>query len=147
MKTHATFEEGIQAMRRVSGMIWTLVLQPLPPASAGKGQPDVLGLGTRTEPLVMVRFTVVWKNSDDDELVDRTSRGIIEDIDHYAVARGTADLYRYLHNCASWQKPFDGYGADNKRFLQQMSREYDPDGLFQRACVGGFKLDMDSFQP
>lgn len=134
-------------MRRVSGMIWTLVLQPFLPASARRRQPDSLGLGTRTESLVIVVFTVVWKSVEDDELVERTTRGIINSIDQYAAYRGKADPYRYLNDCASWQKPFDGYGAENKRFLQQMSRTYDPDGFFQRACAGGFKLEMDSFRP
>ncbi|KAL8937599.1 MAG: hypothetical protein Q9216_004339 [Gyalolechia sp. 2 TL-2023] len=143
VETHAAYKKGMEAMRRVSGMVWTLVLQPLLPAMAKKGQADSQGLDTRTESLVIVLFTVVWKNSADDELVDRTTRSIIDGIDRYAESKGTADPYRYLNDCASWQNPFDGYGAENKRFLQEMSRTYDPDGLFQRACVGGFKLDMD----
>ncbi|MCJ1298938.1 hypothetical protein MMC08_001729 [Hypocenomyce scalaris] len=143
MEIHATYKQGIETMRRVKGMTWTLILQPLLPVMARKGQPDSLGLGTRTESLVIVLFTVVWKNTADDELVDRTTRGIINDINQYAASKGTADPYLYLNNCASWQNPFDGYGAENKRFLQEMSRLYDPDGLFQRACVGGFKLNMD----
>ncbi|CAL8576826.1 hypothetical protein XPA_002691 [Xanthoria parietina] len=144
MEIHAAYKEGAQVMRKVRDMVWTLVLQPLSPVMAKKSQPNVLGLDTRTEPLVIVLFTVVWKDVADDELVDRTTRGIIGGIDHYAASKGTADPYRYLNDCDSWQNPFDGYGADNKRFLQEMSRQYDPDGLFQRACVGGFKLDMDN---
>ncbi|KAL8886938.1 MAG: hypothetical protein Q9192_006403 [Flavoplaca navasiana] len=143
MEIHAAYEKGAKVMRRVRHLIWTLVLQPLFPVMAKKSQPNILGLDTRTEPLVIVLFTVVWKDTADDELVDRTTRGIIGDIDHYASSKGTADPYRYLNDCDSWQSPFDGYGADNKRFLQEISRQYDPDGLFQRACVGGFKLDMD----
>ncbi|KAL8841025.1 MAG: hypothetical protein Q9176_003597 [Flavoplaca citrina] len=143
MEIHAEFEKGAKVMRRVRHLIWTLVLQPLFPVMAKKSQPNVLGLDTRTEPFVIVLFTVVWKDIADDELLDRTTRGIIRDIDHYASSKGTADPYRYLNDCDSWQRPFDGYGADNKRFLKEISRQYDPDGLFQRACIGGFKLDMD----
>ncbi|KAI4098961.1 MAG: hypothetical protein L6R37_006209 [Teloschistes peruensis] len=146
VEIYALFERSVEALRRVNGMIWTLVLQPLPPASAMKGQLDSQGLNTRTEPLVVVLFTAVWKNKADDFLVEQTTRSIINSIDLYAASRGAADPYRYLNNCASWQKPFDGYGAENKRFLQQMSKTYDPDGLFQKAFVGGFKLDMDSFR-
>ncbi|KAL8853062.1 MAG: hypothetical protein Q9221_002092 [Calogaya cf. arnoldii] len=145
MEIHAAYKEGAKVMRKVRQMIWTLVLQPLLPNMTKKGQPNVLGLDTRTESLVIVLFTVVWKDTADDELVNRTTRGIIDGIDHYAASKGTADSYRYLNDCDSWQSPFDGYGADNKRFLQETSREYDPDGLFQRACVGGFKLDMDDY--
>ncbi|KAL8901261.1 MAG: hypothetical protein Q9207_005293 [Kuettlingeria erythrocarpa] len=143
METYAGYKRGAEAMRRVRGMTWTLTLQPLFPAMMRKGQPDAQGLATRTEPLVIVLFTVVWKDTTDDELVDRTTRSIIRQIDQYAASRGAADVYRYLNDCASWQRPFDGYGAENKRFLQEMSRVYDPNGLFQRACVGGFKLDIE----
>ena len=134
-------------MRHVKGMVWTLVLQPLLPVMAKKGQTDSMGLADRTDPLVIVLFTVVWEKKTDDELVGQTTRAIINDIDAFAATKGTADPYRYLNDCASWQSPFDGYGAENKRFLQQMSRVYDPDGLFQRACVGGFKLDMGPSDP
>ncbi|KAL8868532.1 MAG: hypothetical protein Q9174_004929 [Haloplaca sp. 1 TL-2023] len=142
MEVHASYEKGAKVMRKVKSMIWTLVLQPLYPSIATMSQPNVLGLDTRTEPLVIVLFTAVWEDKSDDELVARTTRDIIASIDHYAASRGTADPYRYLNDCDSWQNPFDGYGAENKRFLQAMSREYDPDGLFQSACVGGFKLGM-----
>ncbi|KAL8987686.1 MAG: hypothetical protein Q9177_003133 [Variospora cf. flavescens] len=147
METYATYKQGAEVMRRVKGMTWTLALQPLLPVMMRKGQPDSQGLGTRTEPLVIILFTVVWKDTADDELVDRTARGIIRHIDEYAASRGVADVYRYLNECASWQRPFDGYGAENKRFLQDMSRIYDPNSLFQRACVGGFKLDMERALP
>lgn len=45
-----------------------------------------------------------------------------------------------MNYCAGWQKPFDAYGEDNKRFLREVSGKYDPDGLVQRGCTGGFKL-------
>ena len=38
------------------------------------------------------------------------------------------------------QMVIDGYGEDNKRFLKEVSEKYDPDGVFQKAVVGGFKL-------
>ncbi len=49
-----------------------------------------------------------------------------------------------ITNCAEWQRPFEGYGRENLRFLQDVSKRYDPDGLFQKGCVGGFKLAVES---
>ena len=141
-ETHAIYKRGIEAVRNIKGMVWTLVLQPLLPVMARKGQPNVLGLESRTEPLVIVLFTVVWKNAADDDLAQRTARDAINEIDRYAAEKGTADAYRYLNDCATGQDPFGGYGSENHRFMQEVSRAYDPDGLFQRACDGGFKLGM-----
>ena len=129
----------------VKGLVWTLVLQPLLPDWARKGDANPLGLGLHDgsphdEPLVIVSFTVNWAERRDDDFVKMTTRRAIEQIDAVAVANRTGHRYRYLNYCADWQRPFDGYGAENRRFLHEVSRRYDPEGLFQRGCVGGFKL-------
>lgn len=142
---YAAYRDAIASIRRVNvkGLVWTLVLQPLLPDWARKGDTNPLGLddGTR-EPLVMVSFTVNWAERRDDELVETTTRLAVEQIDAVAMANNTGHRYRYLNYCAKWQRPFEGYGLENLAFLQGVSRRYDPDGLFQKGCVGGFKLDM-----
>ena len=127
----------------VKGLLWTLVLQPLLPNWTRKGDANPLGLDDGThEPLIVVSFTVNWDERRDDELVQTTTRRAVEQIDAAAAANKTAHRYRYLNYCAEWQRPFEGYGEENWRFLQGVSRRYDPEGLFQRGCVGGFKLDV-----
>ena len=124
-------------------MSWTLVLQPLLPDWVRKGDANPLGLQDCTdEPLVIVSFTVNWAECRDDEFVKTTTRHTIEQIDAVTAANKSGHRYRYLNYCAEWQKPFEGYGEENLRFLRRVSRTYDPEGLFQRGCVGGFKLDM-----
>ena len=142
---HAAYYDAIASLRRVNvkGLVWTLVLQPLLPVWAQKGDPNPLGLHDCShEPLVIVSFTVNWDERQDDELMKTTTRRAIEQIDAVAMANKTSHRYRYLNYCAEWQRPFEGYGEDGLRFLQEVSRRYDPDGLFQRGCVGGFKLNM-----
>ena len=142
---HAAYRNGTASMRhvKVKGLLWTLVLQPLLPNWTRKGDTNPLGLDDGThEPLVVVSFTVNWDEHRDDELVQTTIRHAIEQIDAAATANKTAHRYRYLNYCAEWQRPFEGYGEENWRFLQGVSRRYDPEGLFQRGCVGGFKLDV-----
>ena len=102
-----------------------------------------LGLHDCThEPLVIVSFTVNWAECRDDEFIKTTTRRAVEQIDAVAAANKTGHRYRYLNYCAEWQRPFESYGVENWRFLQGVSRKYDPEGLFQRGCVGGFKLDV-----
>ncbi|KAL9609611.1 MAG: hypothetical protein Q9167_005635 [Letrouitia subvulpina] len=140
---HTAYINGFTSMRHVNvkGLVWTLVLQPLLPNWVRKGEPNPLGLQDGSnEPLVIVSFTINWDQSRDDELVNKAARRAIEQIEMAAAANKTGHRYRYLNYCASWQKPFKGYGEENWRFLQQVSRRYDPDGLFQKGCVGGFKL-------
>jgi hypothetical protein len=142
---HRTYSDAIATIRqyKIKNMSWTLVLQPLLPAWARKGDSNPLGLDTGTDdPLVSVSFTINWALAEDDERVRRITRCAIEQIDVFAEKRGTAHEYRYLNYCAIWQKPFEGYGKKNLIFLQDVSRDVDPEGMFQKGCTGGFKLGL-----
>lgn len=149
MGIHAVYTDAIASIRRVhvKGLVWTLVLQPLLPSWMRKGDANSIGLGIHDNslpdetPLVIVNFTVNWHERRDDDFVKSTTRRAIEQMDAVAAANGTGHQYRCMNYCADWQRPFDSYGAENLRFLREVSRRYDPDKLFQKGCTGGFKLD------
>ncbi len=141
--TYAAYYDATTSIRRVNvkGLLWTVVLQPLLSDWVRKGDDNPLGLQDTHESLVVVIFTVNWDESRDDNFVKTLTRRTVEQIDAFATADKTGHPYRYLNYCADWQKPFLGYGEENLQFLRGVSRTYDPDGLFQKGCVGGFKLD------
>lgn len=141
---HTAYRDAIAPIKHanIKGMSWTLVLQPILPGWVRKGDSNPLGLENTTEPLVLVSLTVNWAEKSDDEFARKLARQAIEQIEASAAANGTGHPYRYLNYCESWQRPFAGYGEENVRFLQETGRKYDPEGLFQRGCMGGFKLDM-----
>lgn len=141
--THSIHLDAISSLRRhnISGLTWTLVLQPFSATWASRDGSDSLGLGdTSSGPLINVSFTVNWTKSQDDEVVKAATRRATEDIEAFAVANKTSHPYKYLNYCADWQKPFKSYGEKNLTYLQEVSRKYDPEGLFQNACSGAFKL-------
>jgi hypothetical protein len=143
MASHKAYNKAISSIRRVKGISWTLVLQPLIPEWARKGDPNPLGLDEGdSDPLVVVEFTVNWANPDDDEFVKTETRHVLEEIERFAKINNTAHRYLYLNYCDEWQQPFAGCGKENWEFLKTVSRKYDPDGLFQKGCKGGFKLDI-----
>ena len=146
---HLVYYDAVASLRaaKVKDLVWTLVLQPLLPKWSRKGDPNPLGLQEGSEePLVVLNFTVNWNERQHDEIVTTATRRAVEQIEAKAIANGTSHRYRYLNYCAEWQKPFEGYGEENWRFLQGVSKKYDPAGLFQRGCTGGFKLDLDDGQ-
>ncbi|PQE16339.1 FAD binding domain-containing protein [Rutstroemia sp. NJR-2017a WRK4] len=140
--THAVYRDAIVSLRaaNVKGLVWTLVLQPLLPDWVRKGDANPLGLHDVNEPLVLVNFTVNWDKSPNDELVQATTRRAIEDIERVAMKNGAAHPYRYLNYCAQWQRPFEGYGEENWKFLRDVRAKYDEGGLFRWGCGGGFKV-------
>jgi FAD/FMN-containing dehydrogenase len=139
---HAIYRDSIKALRGIKGLSWTLVMQPILPEWVKMGSPNPMGLDT-DEALVNVSFTVNWEKDGDDEAVNKMTRKAVDEIEAVAARNGTGNRYRYLNYCAKWQKPFHGYGEENWRFLKDASRKYDPERLFQRGCVGGFKLEAE----
>ncbi|KAL1801511.1 hypothetical protein ACET3X_001853 [Alternaria dauci] len=143
--THKAYRDAIPKIRKhaIKGMSWTLVLQSCLPSWARKGDANPLGLDEGSdESLVNVQFTVNWALEEHDEVVRSITREAIEQIDAFALEHGTGHRYRYLNYCAAWQKHFEGYGEEDLKFLQGVSKEVDPEGLFQRGCGGGFKLGL-----
>lgn len=141
---HTAYRDGVSSIRgsKAKDIFWTLILQPLLPKWTRSGDANPLGLNEGgDEPLVVASFAVSWRYIRDDEFIRATTRHTIEQIDDFATANKTDHPWRYLNYCADWQRPFEGYGEENKQFLQEMSKKYDPEGLFQRGCPGGFKLD------
>lgn len=140
---HQAYRDAVAKIRKhnIREMSWTLVLQPLLPDWARKGDANVLGLDICTdEALINVSFTVNWALSKDDETAQDITRAAIEQIDAFAAEHGTGHGYRYINYCARWQSPFTGYGADNMDFMREVGQRYDAEGLFEKGCVGGFKL-------
>lgn len=46
----------------------------------------------------------------------------------------------YLNYADKGQEVIRGYGEGNRKELRRVSKVYDPEGVFQKAVVGGFKL-------
>lgn len=143
--THAVHLDAIASMRaaKVKDIVWTLVLQPLLPEWVRKGDSNPLGLDDgNVDPLVVVSFTINWSETQDDEFVNTAIKRAINEIDAVAAANKTGHPWRYLNYCGEWQRPFEGYGKENWQFLKGVSKRYDPEGLFQKGCIGGFKLNL-----
>jgi len=145
MFVHAAWTQTTVTLRQVKNMGLTLLFQPLLPRWVKKGDPNPLGLDDLAEddPLVVVSFDVNWHNREDDRLVRKTIRHAMDRIEDFAKTKGTDHRWRYLNYCTDWQRPFEGYGEDNWGFLKEVSRKYDPQGMFQKGCKGGFKLFVE----
>ncbi|KAI9659177.1 MAG: hypothetical protein M1831_003759 [Alyxoria varia] len=129
---------SISHIKNVKGLYWFLIFQPLPPSVTSKGN-NPFGI-TTDKTLVNILVSARWDHAEDDGCILSVARNLIHDIESRAQALGVAHSYKYLNYANPEQDPIAGYGAENYRFLQDMSRKYDPQGLFQTACVGGFKL-------
>jgi hypothetical protein len=57
------------------------------------------------------------------------------------VRRGTANKHLYYNDCDGVQDAFATFPAKNLQKLRKIRGKYDPDLVFTKLAVGGFKID------
>lgn len=136
------YSTAIVPLKPIEGIVLCLTLQAYPKSLLRKTAElggNVLGIDA-AEPLVTVLLLTYWKNKENDEQILSVLRGALEAIENDAEKCGQRVPYTYLNYASNFQDPFTSYGEANKKFLLEVSRKYDPKGLFQRNVPGGFKL-------
>ncbi|KAK7962113.1 oxidoreductase [Apiospora aurea] len=121
---HAIELQTVLALRNVSGLQWSLALQPQPAImfkASAKAGGNSLGLDESDGNIFNVLLTVTWVDKRDDLLVESQTRSMFERFEAEAKRLGVTNQYLYLNYAASWQDPISGYGDNNKAFLQETS--------------------------
>lgn len=93
-------------------------------------------------PVPVLLFSWTWASAADDKF----TLGAIENIYSRSVAAakqmGLYNAYVYLNDAGPEQAVLRGYGAGNLQRLRDISKKYDPEGVFQKLLPGGFKLGL-----
>lgn len=137
------YTEGLGPVKSAEGLTSSFTLQPYPVSLLEKSEAaggNSLGLISTDGPLVSVLLLAYWKNRSDDDTVIDFMKETLEKMRQDAASREKLVPFVYMNYAWTHQDPISSYGAENKRKLQQASKKYDPEGLFQNACPGGFKL-------
>ena len=71
-----------------------------------------------------------------------TGRAFLDAVAALAAERGLPYRFLYLSDAAADQQPIASYGPGQVRFMEAVSRRYDPVGVFQKLwnAPDGFKL-------
>ncbi|KAF2745054.1 FAD-binding domain-containing protein [Sporormia fimetaria CBS 119925] len=101
---------------------------------------NVLGLSKSQEPLLIFNPCPRWKNKEDDGTILALFQKIIRKVKTRATELGLDHEYLYMNYASQCQDVVAGYGADEKEFMLQVSKEFDSDAVFQKLRAGGFKL-------
>ena len=142
MMAYNIFCQTATKLRNVKGLLFPFTFQSIVPGWMNKGFPNVLGLENCHEPLIIISCSVTWIKREDDMFVRSTIQGLLEQINQAAIARKSDHPYRFMNYCMEWQQPYSGGSEENLQLLRDASSMYDPKGLFQSGCAGGFKLEV-----
>ncbi|OTA58986.1 FAD-binding domain-containing protein [Hypoxylon sp. EC38] len=138
---HAAFDK----LKGVTNILFSITFEPIPVSlidnSISHGG-NSLGLRPEDGPLVVVLLYTSWDNASDDELVYNANKDSIATIEKEAQAKNVSASYRYLNYMFPHQNPFSSFGPESKAQLLKASAKYDPDGFFEYAGAGPFKIQI-----
>ena len=133
---YALWNSTVDSIRNVSGIQHFMILQRIPAVIRGNS----LGLVASEGPLVLCLLEIAWAQPGDDQYINNMAKTLISRIEQATKAAHLFNRYKYLNYAANFQDPIGSYGVVSKINLQQISKKYDPNGVFQISVPGGFKL-------
>ena len=127
---------GAKALAAIEGLQFVLLIQPHPVTNGTNS----LGLPAGERALVLSVVTATYAHAADDDTVQRAMQAVVDAHEAVLKREGRYIPFQYLNYADRSQDPIASYGSDVKARLQTVSKKYDPEGLFQKAVPGGFKL-------
>ncbi|EXJ75709.1 uncharacterized protein A1O5_00216 [Cladophialophora psammophila CBS 110553] len=125
----------------VINFVPAILLQPLLPRMLpASGSEHALGLTREDGPLFVVSLLWSWTEPSDDALIESLAHDFAGRVTATATAQDKFHRYIYLNYAAGDQDVFASYGKENLERLVQVSREYDPNGVFSKLRPGYIKV-------
>lgn len=138
---YAAFDASLDSVRNLTGIMWAINIEPLPPQLYGRGADEnSLGLADRSGMLAVSVLSPQWSDADDDDRVYAAARALMDDVEARAKRLGVYDPYVYLGYAAPWQDAIASYGKESVAHLNALRARVDPGRVFTRRVAGGFKI-------
>lgn len=145
--TYDLWQKGLAEVKSVSGLTWSISLDPLPPAIYAKAaHSNSFGLSNRSEALVVMLLTASFTYVADQEKVEEVAKRLVAGLQDEGHKQGAYDPWVYLNYAASWQDPIASYGEESVKHIEKVRNRVDPNGVFTYNVPGGFKIH-DSYSP
>jgi hypothetical protein len=137
----------VASVQDTPGLFMALSFQPVPQVMIQKAKVnggDALGLDEKDGDLAVWNVALWWQNEADDAKMYEAARKLLQDAKAQAKKNDLLNEYTYLNYALRYgkftQDVIASYGVASQKAMRQVSKKYDPTGLFQRAVPGGFKL-------
>ncbi|KAI1505903.1 hypothetical protein F5X99DRAFT_366504 [Biscogniauxia marginata] len=144
VELHGELVEELKALIPASDFGTQCVFGPLP-ALVGKHSVaaggNVMGLDRVGRDGVLVQMNTMVKTAEQLALVYPRQKAWVEAVRAYAAAVDGGDLgWLFMNYADGSQDVLGSYGADNVAFMREVAAKYDPKGVFQMLCPGGWKI-------
>ncbi|KAI1097908.1 hypothetical protein F4804DRAFT_326191 [Jackrogersella minutella] len=102
---------------------------------------NVLGLETYPHDIILIQANVSVRTQELADWARPRVRALIDGVRAFAetIESGVCP-WLYINYASPDQEVLQGYGTENVRRMREVAIKYDPNGVFQRLCPGGFKI-------
>lgn len=106
---------------------------------------NVLGLEQIQYDAILMQASASVRTPDLEQWVRPEVQRVMEGVRTFAAQiDGGVIPWIYLNYAHSSQDVMQSYGVRNVSMMRETAAKYDPEGVFQRLCPGGFKLPADN---
>ncbi|MCJ1395726.1 hypothetical protein MMC18_008612 [Xylographa bjoerkii] len=133
----------LEPLKDKPGLRYAMAYQAIPTCVMSRSLANggnALGLSPEDGNLVLIFLDISWKKSTDDKIMNEQAALFLKQVETLAASLGMLHKWKYLNYAAQWQDPIAGYGHENREKLRAVSRQYDPEQVFQKQVPGGYKL-------
>lgn len=142
-KINKIWHDATEKISDVDNLTSVLTYQTLPPQFPEN--PNCMGLDPDLElhksHLVLI-ISIYWSEAKETEPMSKLTQDAVMEIEKVSREEGALHEWKYMNYAGSWQDPVKSYGEKTLKELKDVSRKYDPKGIFQKQAVG-FKLGSD----
>ncbi|KAF2874572.1 hypothetical protein BDV95DRAFT_488216 [Massariosphaeria phaeospora] len=139
-KINKIWEASAKELSSVQDITSVITYQQCPPPP--KDSENAMGFAPQSSPhedLLIFIVSVYWERQEDSDFVRDKIVGLMADIEGTTKQEGVFHPFKYINYAAPWQQSLKSYGEESYRKLNEVSRTYDPHGVFQSQAIG-FKL-------
>lgn len=127
-------------LSEVEGGPHQIVALPQSAASASKNSDGPWSTEGPHHDVISILMLPTWKNEKDDDKVRQWTERVTEEINHLAKSEGKLDKFVYVNDANERQDSYATLSPENFERMREISKKYDPDGVFQKLREGGPKL-------
>ncbi|KAB8296916.1 hypothetical protein EYC80_002325 [Monilinia laxa] len=137
------FDQEVQNITNATNVLPAIILQPISEpiiSHFSKNGGNALGITAEHGPLILINISIQWTSVEDDSRIIAFAENCIVRATTLAKERNLRHRWIYQNYAALQQDVFPGYGQENHRRMIEISKKYDPDGVFVRLQPGYFKI-------
>ncbi|KAJ4291994.1 hypothetical protein N0V90_009893 [Kalmusia sp. IMI 367209] len=145
-----TFYELLPDIVDAANLLPTISIQAITEgqlAGMQKNGGNALGLDPANGPYFIMNMGTMWTDIADDVRILKFHSEVIKRVKAEAQAKGLDNDFIYQNYASQFEDVFGSYGKANQKRLVEVSKKYDPTGVFQKLQPGYFKLEGGAPNP